>query len=101
MKGFEIMKNKKLIESIIIVKGMLSETDYKKAFAEIKEQFEEFKIEKIEELGKKNLAYEVKKNKTGYYLDIEFYADSEDVKNLELFCRKNENILKFIFVRKD
>lgn len=95
------MENKKLIESIIIVKGMLSETDYKRVFGEIKEQFEQFKIEKIGELGKKNLAYEVNKNKTGYYLDIEFYADNEDVKNLELFCRKNENILKFIFVRKD
>ena len=101
MKGFEIMENKKLIESIIIIKGKLSETDYKKVFGEIKEQFEQFKIEKMEELGKKNLAYEVNKNKTGYYLDIEFYADSEDIKNLELFCRKNENILKWIFIRKD
>ena len=95
------MENKKLIESIIIVKGMLAEDEYKEVFADIKEQFEKFKIEKIEELGKKNLAYEVNKNKTGYYIIIEFYADNEDVKNLELFCRKNENILKFIFVRKD
>ena len=95
------MENKKLMESIIIVKGMLSETEYKEVLAEIKGKFEEFKIEKIEELGKKNLAYEVNKNKTGYYLDIEFYADSEDIKNLELYCRNNEDILKFIFVRKD
>ena len=95
------MDNKKLIESIIIIKGELPETEYKEVFADIKEQFEQFKIEKMEELGKKNLAYEVNKNKTGYYLDIEFYADNEDVKNLELFCRNNEDILKFIFVRKD
>ena len=101
MKGFEIMENKKLIESIYILKGTLTETEYKKVFADIKEQFEQFKIEKMEELGKKNLAYEVNKNKTGYYLDIEFYADNEDVRDLELYCRKNENILKFIFVRKD
>lgn len=95
------MENKKLFESVIIIKGELTETEYKKAFTEIKEQFEKFKIKKIEELGIKRLTYEVKRNKTGYYLDIEFYADNEDVKNLELFCRKNENILKFIFVRKD
>ena len=95
------MENKKLIESIYILKGTLTETEYKKVFADIKEQFEQFKIEKMEELGKKNLAYEVNKNKTGYYLDIEFYADNEDVRDLELYCRKNENILKFIFVRKD
>ena len=95
------MENKQLIESIYILKGTLTEEEYKEVFEDIKEQFEQFKIEKMEELGKKNLAYEVNKNKTGYYLDIEFYADDEDVKNLELFCRKNENILKFIFVRKD
>lgn len=95
------MDNKKLIESIIIIKGSLIETEYKKVFADIKEQFEQFKIEKMEELGKKNLAYEVKGNKQGYYIIIEFYADDEDVKNLEVYCRNNEDILKWIFVRKD
>lgn len=95
------MENKKLIESIIIVKGMLTEEEYKEALENIKEKFEEFKIEKIEELGKKNLAYEVNKNKTGYYIIIEFYADNEDVKNLEVYCRNNEDILKWIFIRKD
>ena len=101
MKGFKIMENKKLFESVIIIKGELAEIEYKKAFVEIKEQFEEFKIEKMEELGKKNLAYEVNKNKTGYYIIIEFYAENEDVRDLELYCRKNENILKWIFIRKD
>lgn len=95
------MENKKLFESVIIIKGELAEIEYKKAFVEIKEQFEEFKIEKMEELGKKNLAYEVNKNKTGYYIIIEFYAENEDVRDLELYCRKNENILKWIFIRKD
>lgn len=101
MKGFEIMENKKLIESIYILKGTLTEEEYKEVFEDIKEKFEEFKIEKIEELGKKNLAYEVNKNKTGYYIIIEFYAGNEDVKNLELYCRNNEDILKWIFIRKD
>ena len=95
------MENKKLIESIIIIKGELPETEYKEVFADIKEQFEQFKIEKMEELGKKNLAYEVNKNKTGYYIIIEFYAGNEDVKNLEVYCRNNEDILKWIFIRKD
>lgn len=95
------MENKKLIESIYILKGTLTEEEYKDVLEDIKEKFEEFKIEKIEELGKKNLAYEVNKNKTGYYIIIEFYAGNEDVKNLELYCRNNEDILKWIFIRKD
>lgn len=95
------MENKRLIESIVIIRGGLTENEYKGVFAKIKEQFEQFKIEKMEELGKKNLAYEVKGNKQGYYIIIEFYADSEDVKNLEVYCRNNEDILKWIFIRKD
>lgn len=95
------MENKKLIESIYIIKGTLSEAEYKNVITNIKEKLSQFKIEKFEELGLKRLAYEVQGNKTGYYVDIEFFANDEDVKNLELYCRKNENILKWIFVKKD
>lgn len=95
------MENKKLVESIYIIRGTLSEAEYHEVLTDIKEKLLQFKIEKIEELGVKNLAYEVKNNKTGYYVDIEFLANDEDIKNLELYCRKNENILKWIFVRKD
>ena len=51
-------------------------------------------------MGKRKLAYEIKQNTTGYYLIIEFYADDEEVKTLENYCRNNENIIKWIFIRK-
>lgn len=95
------MENKKLVESIYIIKGILSEAEYKNVITNIKEKLSQFKIKKFEELGLKKLAYEVQGNKTGYYVDIEFFANNEDVKNLESYCRKNEDILKWIFVRKD
>lgn len=95
------MNNKKIYESIYIVKGTLQNKEYKEVLENLKKQFKNLEIEKIKELGIKNLAYEVKNNKTGYYVDIEFLANDKDIKNLELYCRKNENILKWIFVRKD
>lgn len=94
------MENKKLVESIYIIRGTLSEAEYKNVITNIKEKLSQFKIKKFEELGLKKLAYEVKNNKTGYYVDIEFLANDEEIKNLELYCRKNENILKWIFIRK-
>lgn len=95
------MENKKLIESIYILKGTITDAEYQEVFGNIKKKLSQFKIEKVEELGKKNLAYEVKNNKQGYYIVIEFYADNEDVKELESYCRQNENILKWLFVRKE
>ena len=83
------------------MKGTLQNKEYKEVLENLKKQFKNLEIEKIKELGIKNLAYEVKNNKTGYYVDIEFLANDKDIKNLELYCRKNENILKWIFVRKD
>lgn len=94
------MENKILRENVIIIKGTLTEEKYKSVFEDIKKRYEEFEVEKIEELGKKRLAYEVKQNTTGYYLIIEFYGDDEEVKTLENYCRNNENIIKWIFVRK-
>ena len=86
-----------LFESIYIIK----ETEYKKEFEEIKERLSKFKIEKIEDLGIRKLAYQVKGNDKGHYILIEFYAQKEDITKLETYCRRNDNILKWIFVRKD
>lgn len=89
---------KKLFESIYITK----ETQYKETIEQIKERLSKFKIEKVEDLGTRKLAYEVKGNKQGHYILIEFYAETkEDITEIETYCRQNENILKWIFVRKD
>lgn len=87
---------KNLFESIYIMK----ETQYKKTIEQIKERLSKFKIEKVEDLGSRKLAYEVKGNKKGHYILIEFFGTKEDITELETYCRKNDNILKWIFVRK-
>lgn len=95
-------KNLKNYESVIILKENLSEEEYHKEFDKIKDYMEDLvEFEKIEELGLKRLAYEVQGNKTGYYVVIEFYANNEDIKNLESYFRKNEDVLKWIFVKKE
>ncbi len=89
---------KKLFESIYIV----GETEHKETIEQIKERLSKFEVEKVEDLGLKQLAYAVKENDKGYYILIEFYAETkEDITELETYCRKNDNILKWIFVRKD
>ena len=93
------MENK--YESIFIIKGTFTEGEYKKAFERIKQYFKNFKNVKIEELGKKRLAYEVKGEKEAYYVISEFETKPEEISELERLYRINDDILKFITVRKE
>lgn len=95
------MENLKSYENIIIISGGYTEKNYKKVLDIVKDYISNLvKIEKIEELGLKRLAYEVQNQKNGYYVIFEIEATSEKIKDLERFYRINDDVLKFIFVSK-
>ena len=82
------------------MRGTFTEEEYKKALEKIKEYLAKYEIEKIEELGKKRLAYEVDKNNMGYYIIIELKATEQEILELERFYRINGDVLKFLIVKK-
>lgn len=88
-------------ESVIIMRGTFTEDEYKHSFNKIKEFFTKYKVEKVEEIGKKKLAYQVNDNTEGYYIIIYFETEREDIAEIERYYRLNEDILKFITVKKD
>ena len=59
------------------------------------------KVEKVDELGKKKLAYEIMKNKEGIYTVFNFEAKPELIAELERNYRIEDSIMKFITVRKE
>jgi small subunit ribosomal protein S6 len=59
------------------------------------------KVEEVNEMGKRKLAYEIKKNKEGYYVVITFDGNPTVIKELERIYRITDNVLKFITIRKD
>ena len=59
------------------------------------------KVLEVEEMGKRKLAYEIKKNKEGYYVVINFEANPGLIKELERVYRITDEVMKFIVVRKD
>ena len=59
------------------------------------------KVESVDELGKKKLAYEIKKNAEGNYVVINFEANPAVVSELERIYRITDEVLKFITIRKD
>ena len=53
-------------------------------------------IASTDDMGSRELAYEIQKNKRGYYFVIYFKAPSTSLIELERTYRINENILRFI-----
>lgn len=59
------------------------------------------KVNSVEELGKKKLAYEIKKLNEGYYIVFKFEADPELIKELERVYRITDEVIKFIVVKEE
>lgn len=98
------MENKKIknYEAVIILKGTFTNEEYQEALVKVKKYMKDLiEIEKVEKIGLKRLAYEVKQNSQGYYVVIYFKSKVENIKELERFFRIDENVLKFIIVKKD
>ena len=61
----------------------------------------EWKVEKVDELGKRKLAYEVKKNKEGYYVVFHFEAQPTLIAELERNYRITDDVIKFIVIKEE
>ena len=56
-------------------------------------------VEKTDELGDRDLAYEVKKRKRGRYALLVIKSDPAKITVLHRIFKLNANLLKFLFVR--
>ena len=89
-------------ESVIIIKPNLDEGEIEGIITEITDLINQNgEVTKVEKMGVRKLAYEISKCKEGHYVVIYFEADPSIIAELERNYRINENIIKFITVRKD
>ena len=89
-------------ESIIIVNPNV-EAEGLKA---LEEKFtglinEHGKVESVENMGKKKLAYNINKCSEGTYILFNFEAEPNSIQELERVYRITDNIMKFIVVKKE
>ena len=89
-------------ETIFIINPSVEEAGVK----ELTKKFSDLinsdgKVESVEEMGKRKLAYEIKKNSEGIYVLINFEANPTLIKELERVYRITDEVIKFIVVRKD
>lgn len=58
-------------------------------------------IAKVDKWGKRHLAYEIKKQKDGYYFLIDFSGNGSIVSEIERNCKIDDRVLKFMTVKKE
>lgn len=89
-------------ESIAIINPTVEEQEMKALIAKFTDLINnDGKLEKVDELGKKKLAYEIKKQKEAYYLAFYFEANPGLIAELERVYRITDEVMKFIVIRQE
>ena len=92
-----------LYETTIVVDSMLKPDDVKG----LRDRVSNFisnnggEIVKVEEWGKRRLAYEIKKKQYGFYIHLRFNAPAGILVLLEKEYRLNESVLRYLTIRVD
>ena len=90
-------------ELTVVVSAKLDDEGRTAEVEKVKALIEKFgvTITKIEEAGKKKLAYEIQKMHEGFYYFIQFEADAQCPAEVERHVRIMDNVLRYLVVRKD
>jgi len=88
-------------EFSVIIKPNLGEELLKEEFAKIQGIIERFggTIEKVDEWGKRRLAYEIQKINEGHYYFITFNSDGNAPAEIESRVRIRENVIRYLIIR--
>ena len=89
-------------ESVVIINPTVEEEGIKALISKFTDLINtDGKVESVDELGKRKLAYEVKKFAEGYYAIFNFEANPDLITKLERNYRITDEIIKFMTIKKD
>ncbi|MDR0978752.1 MAG: 30S ribosomal protein S6 [Lachnospiraceae bacterium] len=89
-------------ESIVIIKSGLEETAIKALIQKFSDLINnDGEVVSVEEIGLKRLAYEINKQKEGYYVIFKFAAKPTLIAELERVYRIADEVLKFITIKNE
>lgn len=92
MQNYEIM---------FIIKPTLDEASIKAAFENAKKVLTDNKANIVEEkeMGQRDLAYEIKKHKTGYYFLLTVEANNEAINEFNRIANISSDIIRFLITK--
>ena len=89
-------------ESVVIVNPNLEEESIKNLIKKFSDLINsDGNVTSVEEMGKRKLAYEIRKQKEGFYVVIKFEAKPELIAELERNYRITDEVIKFIMVKEE
>ncbi|MGN1310988.1 MAG: 30S ribosomal protein S6 [Clostridia bacterium] len=89
-------------ESVVIINPNLEAEAIKSLISKISDLINSNgTVNSVEELGKRKLAYEIKKLNEGYYVVLKFEAKPELITELERVYRITDEVIKFIVVKEE
>ena len=90
-------------ELCVVVSAKIEEEQRISTIDRVKELVERFggTITKVDDWGRKRLAYEILKMKEGYFYFIHFDADGTAPVEIESRIRIMDNVIRFLCVRQD
>ena len=97
------MEFKQLYEIIFIIKSTITDEEVTKTIDKVRGTVERGngEVVRVENIGRKRLAYEVKKEKKGIYILMHFKGKGNLVFDVERTCRLDEFIIRFMTVKMD
>lgn len=90
-------------ESLFILNPALDDIEVKKVVDKVEGYIKkgEGEILKVDNWGKKKLAFEVKKQKKGYYILLNFRMKAGSIGELERSLKLTDPVIKFLIIRLD
>lgn len=90
-------------ENIVILNANLSDEEIEKATGKIKDVITNAggEILKTDAWGRRKLAYEIKKQKKGFYLLLLFRSPSSVIKKLEDYYKVYDPVIKYMVIKLD
>ena len=87
-------------ESVVIINPNVDEEGLKSIVSQFTSLINtDGKLEKVDQLGKRRLAYEISKTKEAYYVVFYFEANPSLISEIERNYRIIDNIIKFMTIK--
>jgi len=87
-------------ELVVVLSPVLGEEGYASTIELIKAKIESSAtLDALETVGVRRMAYEIKDQKDGYYLQFNFTSDPSFPKEIERVLKITEGILRFLVIR--
>ncbi len=88
----------RLYELVVVLRPSLKDTERKKVLDTVKGFLDKVKIKSEDDWGKKPLAYKIKKEVSGHYVQLKLEGESI-AKDFETRLIRDENILRHLLLR--